>query len=130
MNGVMRFGKKEKFSPCYVGLYEVLNQHRSFSYEFKFKNKLSMIHLVFHVFMLQKCTYHLISILPLEGLGCKRGPLYEEVPVEILDCQVKKLWNKEVLYVKAIWTNHLIEGACHIRVYPLNLTVIVVLLKD
>ena len=36
----------------------------------------------------------------------------EEVPVEILDLQVKKLRNKEVMYIKVLFLrNHLVEGA-------------------
>ena len=36
---------------------------------------------------------------------------YEEVLVEILDLQVKKLRNKDVASVKVVWRNHLVEGA-------------------
>ncbi|WMV41047.1 hypothetical protein MTR67_034432, partial [Solanum verrucosum] len=36
---------------------------------------------------------------------------YEEVPVEILDQQVKRLRNKEVVSVKVLWRNNLVEGA-------------------
>ena len=36
---------------------------------------------------------------------------YEEVPMEILDQQVKNLRNKEVASVKVSLKNHLVEGA-------------------
>ena len=36
---------------------------------------------------------------------------YEEVPVEILDIQIKKLRNKEVVSVKVLWRNHFVEDA-------------------
>ena len=36
---------------------------------------------------------------------------YEEVPVEILDRQLKQLRNKEIATMKALWRNHLVEGA-------------------
>ncbi|WMV38086.1 hypothetical protein MTR67_031471, partial [Solanum verrucosum] len=36
---------------------------------------------------------------------------YEEVLVEILDRQVKRLRNKEITSVKVLWRNHLVEGA-------------------
>ena len=35
----------------------------------------------------------------------------EEVSVQILDRQVKKLRNKELVSVKVLWKNHLLEGA-------------------
>ncbi|WMV25402.1 hypothetical protein MTR67_018787 [Solanum verrucosum] len=46
-----------------------------------------------------------------EGLGVNENLSYEEVPVEILDRQVKELRIKEVPSVKVLWINHLVEGA-------------------
>ncbi|WMV30228.1 hypothetical protein MTR67_023613, partial [Solanum verrucosum] len=48
---------------------------------------------------------------PLEGLKVDENLSYEEVPVEILDRQVKRWRNKEVASVKVLWRNHLVEGA-------------------
>ena len=70
-----------------------------------------MIHPVFHVSMLKKFIGDPISILPLEGLGIKEYHSYEEVPVKILDRQTRKLRDMEVVRVKVIWRNHLVEGA-------------------
>ncbi|KAH0758100.1 hypothetical protein KY290_021593 [Solanum tuberosum] len=50
-------------------------------------------------------------VVSLEGLGVYESISYEDVPVEILDRQVKKLRNKEVSSVKVLWRNHLVEGA-------------------
>ncbi|WMV50366.1 hypothetical protein MTR67_043751, partial [Solanum verrucosum] len=41
----------------------------------------------------------------------KENLAYEEVPIEILDRQVKRLRNKKVASVKVLWRNHLVEGA-------------------
>ena len=51
-----------------------------------------------------------MSILHLEGLWVNENLSYEEVLVEILDCQVNKLRNKEFSSVKILWRNHLVEG--------------------
>ena len=83
----------------------------SVAYELKLPNELAMIHPVFHVSMLKECIGDLVSILPLEVLGVKEDLSYEEIPIEILDHQVKKLRNKEVASVKVLWRNHLVEGA-------------------
>ncbi|WMV58742.1 hypothetical protein MTR67_052127 [Solanum verrucosum] len=61
--------------------------------------------------MLKKCIGDPVSIIPLEGLGVDESLSYEEVPIEILDRQVKRLRNKEVVSVKVLWRNHLVEGA-------------------
>ena len=52
-----------------------------------------------------------VSILLIEGLGVDDSISHEEVLVEILDRQVKKLRNKEVASVKVSCRNHLVEGA-------------------
>ena len=36
---------------------------------------------------------------------------YEEVPLEILKRQVKRLRNKEIATVTVLWRNHVVEGA-------------------
>ena len=49
--------------------------------------------------------------MPFEGLGVDENLSYKEVPVDILDRQVKELGNKKVSTVKVLWRNHLVEGA-------------------
>ena len=51
------------------------------------------------------------SILPIESLDVKDNLSYEEVSVQILDRQVKKLRNKEVVSIQLLWKNHPVEGA-------------------
>ncbi|XP_069144097.1 uncharacterized protein [Solanum lycopersicum] len=50
----------------------------------------------------QKCLGDPASILPVEGLGVGEDLYYEEVHVEILDRQVKRLRNKEIATVKML----------------------------
>ncbi|WMV29152.1 hypothetical protein MTR67_022537 [Solanum verrucosum] len=102
MKGVMRFGKKGKLSSRYVGPYQVLKRVGKVAYELDLPNKLAPIHPVFHVSMLKKCIGDPVSILPLEGLEVDKNLSYEEVPVKILDRQVKRLRNKEVASVKVL----------------------------
>ncbi|WMV29938.1 hypothetical protein MTR67_023323 [Solanum verrucosum] len=111
MKGVMRFSKKGKLSPQYIGPYEILKCVEKVTYELKLPIKLAPVYPVFHISMLKKCIGDPVSILPLEGLGVNENLSYEEVSVEILDRQVKKLRNKEVASVKVLWRNHLVEGA-------------------
>ena len=72
---------------------------------------MASVHPVFHVSMLKKCIGDPESIHPIEVLGVKDNLSYEEVLVQILDRQVKKLRNKEVVSVKVLWKNKLVEGA-------------------
>ena len=81
------------------------------AYELALPAELASVHPVFHVSMLKKCLGDPASILPVEGLGVGKDLSYEEIPVEILDRQVKRLRNKEIATVKVLWRNHLVEGA-------------------
>ena len=56
MKGVMRFGKRGKLSPRYIGPFEVLKRVGEVSYELALPLGLSEVHPVFHVSMLKK--YH------------------------------------------------------------------------
>ncbi|WMV38089.1 hypothetical protein MTR67_031474 [Solanum verrucosum] len=90
MKAVMRFGKKGKFIPRYVGLYKILKHIGKVAYELDLPNELAPVHPVFHVSMLKKCIGDPVSMIPLEGLGVDESLAYEEVSVEILDRQVKR----------------------------------------
>ena len=111
MKGLVRFGKKGKFSPRYFGPYEILQRVFKVAVELKYSSELALVHPVFHVSMLKKCIDDLESILPIEGLCIKDNLSYEEVSVNVLDRKVKKLGNKELVSIKVLWKIHLAEGA-------------------
>ncbi|XP_015170477.1 uncharacterized protein [Solanum tuberosum] len=85
VTGVMRFGKKGKHSPWYVGPYQILKRVGKVAYELHLPSELALVHPVFHVSMLKRCIGDPVSILPLEALGVDENLSYEEVPDEILD---------------------------------------------
>ena len=60
----MRFGRKGKLSPRYVGPYEILQHVQLVAYELGLPIELAFVHPVFHVSMLKKCLDDLASILP------------------------------------------------------------------
>ena len=66
---VVRFGKKWKLSPHYVGPYEIFQMVGKVACEFKLPSELTSAHLVFHVSMLKKYVGDPESTLPIEGLG-------------------------------------------------------------
>ena len=61
--------------------------------------------------MLRKFIGDIDSIVPLKNVSIDEDLTYEEVPVEILDRQVKRLRNKEVASVKVLWRNQKVESA-------------------
>ena len=54
MKGVMRFGKKEKLAPRYIGPFEILERIGMVAYRLALPPDTSQVHPVFHVSMLMK----------------------------------------------------------------------------
>ncbi|XP_070029100.1 uncharacterized protein [Nicotiana sylvestris] len=51
------------------------------------------------------------TIVPVETIEVNEELSYEEIPVAILDRQVRKLRNKEIASVKVLWRNQQVEEA-------------------
>ena len=69
------------------------------------------VHPEFHMSLLKKCIGDPAVVVPLDNTDIHAILSYEEIPVEILDRQIRRLRNKEVPLVKVIWRNQSIEGA-------------------
>ena len=63
MKGVIRFGKKEKLSPRYIGPYVVLRRIGKAVYEMDLPFIMISIHTVFHVSMLRRYIPNLSHVL-------------------------------------------------------------------
>ncbi|WMV36777.1 hypothetical protein MTR67_030162 [Solanum verrucosum] len=61
--------------------------------------------------MLKKCIGDPSLILPTESVRIKDNLSYEEIPVQILDRQVRRLRTKDVASVKVLWRNQFVEEA-------------------
>ncbi|XP_074562535.1 uncharacterized protein LOC141819063 [Curcuma longa] len=105
MKGIMRFGKKGKLSPRYVGPYKILRRVGKVAYELELPQEMAAIHNVFHVSMLKKCIPNADKVIEPQAVQIQEDLSYESRPVQILDRDVKKLRNKEVPLVKVLWRN-------------------------
>ncbi|KAK4726693.1 hypothetical protein R3W88_031610 [Solanum pinnatisectum] len=111
MKGVMRFGKKWKLSPWYTGPYRISKRIGNVAYELDLPQELEVVHPVFHISMLKKCMDDPSLIIPTEDIGIKDSLSYEEIPVQILDRQVRKLRTNEIASIKVLWRNQFVEEA-------------------
>ena len=55
MKGVIRFGKKGKLSPRYIGPYRIDKRIDNVANELELPQELVTVHPVFHISMLNKC---------------------------------------------------------------------------
>ncbi|XP_019241023.1 PREDICTED: uncharacterized protein LOC109221008 [Nicotiana attenuata] len=72
---------------------------------------MSLVHPVFHVSMLKTVVGDPSLIVPVETVEVNEELTYEEIPVAILDRQVRKLRNKEITSMKVLWRNQQVEEA-------------------
>ncbi|TYJ97414.1 pol protein [Cucumis melo var. makuwa] len=111
MKGVLRFKKKGKLSPRFVGPFEILERIGLVAYRLALPPSLSTVHDVFHVSMLRKYVADPTHVVDFEPLQISENLSYEEQPVEILAREVKKLRSREISLVKVLWRNHGVEEA-------------------
>ena len=109
--GVMRFGKKGKLSPRYIGPFEILRKVGAVSYQLALPPDLQYIHDVFHISVLKAYNPDNKHILEYEPIEIQPDLTYEEHPVRIVDRKIQKLRNKEIRMGKVIWRNHTREEA-------------------
>ena len=107
----MRFGKRGKLSPRFIGPYEVVSKVGPIAYKLKLPLESSRIHDTFHVSMLRKYIpdpSHVLRELPVQ---LKENLTYEEIHVQIVDRKKQVLRNKVIPLVKVLWKNHEREAA-------------------
>ena len=107
----MRFGKKGKLSPRFIGPYEVIEKVGPVAYRLELPPEFEKIHNVFHVSMLRRYRSDPSHVVSSKTIKLRPKLTYEEEPVEILACKVKELWNKKIPLVKVLWRNHKTEEA-------------------
>ncbi|GKB40966.1 hypothetical protein Tco_0885908 [Tanacetum coccineum] len=103
--GVVRFGKREKLNPRYVGPFKVLEKVGSVSYKIELPQDLNRVHNTFHVSNLKKCYSVEPLAVPLEGLHVDDKLCFLEEHVEIMDREVKRLNQSRILIIKVRWNS-------------------------
>nr|GFB71794.1 putative reverse transcriptase domain, ribonuclease H-like domain, aspartic peptidase domain protein [Tanacetum cinerariifolium] len=98
--GVVRFGKRGKLNPMYIGRFKVLERVRDVAYKLDLPEELSRVHNTFHVSNLKKCHVDEPLAIPLDGLHFDDKLHFFEEPVEIVDREVKQLKRSRIPLVK------------------------------
>ncbi|GJX75401.1 putative reverse transcriptase domain-containing protein [Tanacetum coccineum] len=98
--GVVRFGKRGKLNPRYVGPFKVLAKVGKVSCRLELPQKLSRVHHTFHVSNLKKCYTDEPLVMPLEGIYVDDKLQSVEEPVKIMEREIKRLNQSQIPLVK------------------------------
>jgi len=106
LKGSLRFGKKGKLAPKYIGPFEVLQKVGPVAYRLALPPTLQSIHDVFHVSQLRRYIPDLGHIVSYQPLQLKENLTYIEEPIQILERQDRVLRNRKIPFVKVLWQHH------------------------
>ncbi|GKC88903.1 hypothetical protein Tco_1149552, partial [Tanacetum coccineum] len=98
--GVIRFGKRGKLNPRYIGPFKIIAKVGTVAYRLELPEKLSRVHSTFHVSKLKKCMADEPLAIPLDEIQVDDKLNFIEEPVEIMDREVKRLKQSRILIVQ------------------------------
>ncbi|GJZ65037.1 putative reverse transcriptase domain-containing protein [Tanacetum coccineum] len=103
--GVVRFRKKGKLAPRYVGPFEILERIGLVAYRLRLPKELSSVHDTFHVSNLKKCLADANLHVPLDEIKVDKTLHFIEEPVEIMEREIKKLKRRNIALIKVRWNS-------------------------
>ncbi|GJR46813.1 putative reverse transcriptase domain-containing protein [Tanacetum coccineum] len=103
--GVVRFGKKGKLAPRYVGPFKIVECVGPLAYRLMLPRELSCVHDTFHVSNLKKCLAEPNVQVPLDEIEIDENLRFVEVPIKIVKRDVKKLKRRRIPLVKVRWNS-------------------------
>ncbi|GJS64793.1 putative reverse transcriptase domain-containing protein [Tanacetum coccineum] len=101
----LRFGKKGKLAPRFVGPFEILKRIGPVAYRLRLPEELSSVHDTFHVSNLKKCLADANLHVPLDEIKVDKTLRFVEEPLEIMDREVKTLKRSKIPIVKVRWNS-------------------------
>ncbi|GJX45163.1 hypothetical protein Tco_0261839 [Tanacetum coccineum] len=103
--GVVRFGKKGKLAPRYVGPFEILERIGLVAYRLRLPEELNSVHDTFHVLNMKKCLADANLHVSLNEIKIDKTLCSVEEPIEIMDREVKRLKRSRIPLVKVHWNS-------------------------
>ncbi|GKB30116.1 putative reverse transcriptase domain-containing protein [Tanacetum coccineum] len=98
--GVIRFGKRGKRNPYYIGPFKILDKVGTVAYRLELPEKLNSIYSTFHVLNLKKCLSDEPLAIPLDEIHVDDKLNFIEEPVEVMDREVKRLKQSRIPIMK------------------------------
>ncbi|XP_040940014.1 uncharacterized protein [Gossypium hirsutum] len=99
---VLRFSRKGKLSPRFIGPYRILKCMGTVAYQLELPLELDRIYDMFHVSMLRQYRSDPTHVVSIEEIEVRPDLTFEDEPVQILDRDVKVLRRKSIPLVKLV----------------------------
>ena len=109
--GVVRFGKRGKLSPRFIGPFEILERVSTVAYRLALPPSMSGVHEVFHVSMLWRYTPDPTHVVDWGEIEVDTNGTFKVGPVGIMDSRDQVLRCKTVRLVKVLWQHRGVEEA-------------------
>ncbi|GJT63941.1 putative nucleotidyltransferase, ribonuclease H [Tanacetum coccineum] len=103
--GVVRFGKKGKLAPRFVGPFEIIEKVGPVAYRLDLPEELDGLHDTFHVSNLKKCLADPTLQVPLDEIQVDAKLNFVEKPIKFLEREFKKLKRSRSSIVKVRWNS-------------------------
>ncbi|KAF5807867.1 putative nucleotidyltransferase, Ribonuclease H [Helianthus annuus] len=103
--GVVRFGKRGKLNPRYIGPFRILKKIGTVAYKLELPEELNGVHDTFHVSNLKKSPTQENVIIPMDEVHIDEALRFTEQPVEVTDWKVNKTRRSSVKLVKVRWNS-------------------------
>ncbi|GJW60900.1 putative reverse transcriptase domain-containing protein [Tanacetum coccineum] len=103
--GVIRFGKRGKLNPRYIGPFKVLTKVGTVAYRHELPDQISHVHSTFYISNLKKCLFEEPLAILLDEIQIDDKLNFIEEPVEIMDQEVKHLKQSRIPIVKVRWNS-------------------------
>ncbi|GJX77265.1 putative reverse transcriptase domain-containing protein [Tanacetum coccineum] len=103
--GVIRFGKRGKLNPRYIGPFKILAKVGMLAYRLELLEQLSRVHRNFHVSNLKKCLVDELLAILLDEIQINDKLNFIEESVDIMDREVKRLKKSRIPIVKVRWNS-------------------------
>ncbi|GKB35997.1 hypothetical protein Tco_0880939 [Tanacetum coccineum] len=86
--GVIRFRKRGKLNPWYIGPFKILERIGLVAYKLELPEELSNVHNTFYISNLKKCLSDESLVIPMKELQLDDKLNFVEEPIEIMDREV------------------------------------------
>ena len=99
---MVRFGKRGKLSPRFIGPFEILERVDTVAYRLALPPSMLGVHEVFHISMLRKYTQDPAHVVDWGEIEVDTYETFEEGPVCIMDSRDQVLRRKTVRLVRVL----------------------------